>query len=63
MLENHLKTTAQRFLTGWVGLKKKRRNDVSQGNFGMDATPKKMILEFSIEHDVFLLTTNVQTNI
>ena len=55
--------TVQRFLPGWVGLKKKRQNDVSRGNFGTDATPKKMILEFSIEHNVFLFKTNVQANI
>ena len=28
--------TVRRFLPGWVGLKKKRRNDVSDGNFGTD---------------------------
>ena len=35
-----LLATVRRFLHGWVGMKRKRRNDVSCGNFGVDATPK-----------------------
>ena len=31
--------TVRRFLPGWVGLKRKRRKDVSRANFGMGATP------------------------
>ena len=37
-----MSTTVQRFLPGWVGLKKTRRKDVSRGNFGMDATPNRL---------------------
>ena len=39
--------TVRLFLPGWVDLKKKRRNYVSRGNFGMDATPKAIkVLQF-----------------
>ena len=35
-----MSVTVRRFLPGRVGPKKKRRNDVSCGKFGIDATPK-----------------------
>ena len=40
LLYLQVSAAVRRFLPGWVGLKKKRRNDISRGNFGMDATPK-----------------------
>ena len=43
--------TVQGFLPGWVGLKKKRQNDDSCGNFGMDATlkPENELTTFPIK--------------
>ena len=40
-----MSATVRSFLTGWVGLNKKRQNNVSHDSFGMDATPNRLYIE------------------